>query len=353
MDQILVVFTGGTIGSMKTDRQIDVRSSASYELIERYLKLVGNHAPQLETIQPINILSENLLPQDWNALNDIMKARPSAHYAGVIITHGTDTLAYTAAALSYLFHDSPVPIVLIASNYPISDPRSKGVNNLDNAVRFITGTRLPGVYVCFENSRGEVLIHLGTRIRQSSPFTDEYESSYGVPFGYMENGSFVPADHSANPEIGLVRKPRTPSLPGDARFSSEVLHIRPYPGLDYSYFSFTEGARPKAILHDLYHSATASTRMTDQDGRYSILAFIERCKKEQVPVYICPFKEEGDDLYSTSMQMLDAGAIPLRGITVEAALAKLMLAYGTPSIRSAPEAWMNTSHLLFEHIWHR
>nr|WP_269846513.1 asparaginase domain-containing protein [Paenibacillus roseus] len=344
----MVVFTGGTIGSMKTDRKIDVQSSASYELIERYMELAGSSAPQLETNQPINILSENLLPEDWNALNTLMKAHPPGSYSGVVITHGTDTLAYTAAALSYLFHDSPIPIVLIASNYPISDPRSKGVQNLDNAIRFMTDVRLPGVYVCFENAKGEVPIHLGTRIRQSAPFTHEYESSYGVPFGYMQDGHFVAAEHPVNPGLDLVRNPRISLLPDDMAFSSEVLHIRPYPGLDYSYFSFPEGAKPKAILHDLYHSATASTRMEGRDGRYSILAFIKQCKQNQIPLYISPFKEETDDLYSTSMQILDAGAIPLRGITVEAALAKLMLAYGTPSIRTHAEEWMLSSRLLFE-----
>lgn len=349
MDQLLLVFTGGTIGSIATGRQIDVRSSVSSELVDRYLQRAGEHAPQLTTMQPFNILSENLLPQDWIALKESIADQQPERYSGIIITHGTDTLAYSAAALSYLFHDTRVPIVMIASNYPLADPRSRGVQNLEAAIAFICSEHLPGVFVCFENKQGEALLHLGSRIRQSAPFTDEYESAYGLPFGQMKDGCFHPVEHAVNPKLEQLTPLSRSLLPQDAAFTTDVVYIQPYPGLDYSYYSFDQANRPQAILHDLYHSATAGTR-SDREGRYSLPAFIQRCRQAGIPVYLCPFKEENAHLYATSSVLLEAGAIPLRGITSEAALVKLMLAYGTPSLHPIAATWVQHTTLLHEHI---
>lgn len=349
MDQLLLVFTGGTIGSITAGRQIDVHSSGSYELVDRYLERAGKQAPQLTTIQPFNILSENLLPQDWIALKKRIAAQQPERYSGIIITHGTDTLAYSAAALSYLFHDTRIPIVLIASNYPLSDSRSRGIDNLEAAISFICSERMPGVFVCFENKQGETLLHLGTRIRQSAPFTHEYESAYGQPFGRMKQSCFEPVKHPVNPSLLKLAPPSPYLLPPDAEFTTDIVYIQPYPGLDYSYYSLAEGCRPHAVLHDLYHSATAGTR-SDRDGRHSLPAFIHRCKQAGVPVFLCPFKEEEAKLYASSSTLLEAGGIPLRGMTTEAALVKLMLAYGTLSLRPQAAYWLQSTTLLHEHM---
>lgn len=326
MPHILVAFTGGTIGSRNDSKRIDVDASTSFELIDRYKQAHPQATIRFESIQPLQLLSENLIPSDWMTLRDAIEACATASYDGIIIPHGSDTLAYTAAAMSYVFHDTKVPIVLIASKYPLDDTRGRGVENFANAVDFIVGERLPGVYVIFEDDQGRSIVHLGTRILQAAHFTDEYESAYGVPFGTMTEGRLVTISHRVNPTLAHIREGRSSyTWVRKPAFSDELLHIRPYPGMDYRYYALRE-TKPKAIFHDLYHSGTGGTRALPHR---SLADFTDLCKQLQIDLYIGPVKHVDGDLYASSTTLLEAGAKPLENITVEAALVKLMLAYGT------------------------
>jgi L-asparaginase len=131
-----------------------------------------------------------------------------------------------------------------------------------------------------------------------------------------------------NPELAKVQNQPGPRLniPKIA-FSNEVLYIKPHPGLNYAYYDFSTH-KPKAVLHDLYHSGTASTRMTET-FHASILDFMIYCKSHDVAIYIVPLMNKSGDLYASSIQFMQAGAIPLENISVESALVKLMLAYGS------------------------
>jgi L-asparaginase len=347
LKKMKVIFTGGTIGSRKTDRGIDVDASTSYELIQLYEAYA--HKPNLEfdTVQPLNILSENLVPEDWITIIRELENIDCSLYQGIIITHGTDTLPFTAAALSLSCKWIPIPIVLIASNFPLNDPRGKGVLNFSHAVEFISKQPLAGVFVIFENNCGEAIVHLGTRLTQSDPFTDEYDSTYSVPFGLMNNNQFIHNAHKINPTLAMVQSQPVSAVYNTLfSFSNEVFYIKPYPGLNYRYYDFTKH-KPKAILHDLYHSGTASTRNAASFDA-SILDFLAYCHSHDIQVYIAPFIIKSEDKYASSIQFIKAGAIPLEHISVEAALVKLMLAYGTFAEHDEVSAFMNDTSLFFE-----
>src|SRR5205085_5079000 len=98
MDKLLVIFTGGTIGSQKTGRTIDVDASAAYQLIGEYRDNPRNREVQLDTVQPLQVLSENMVPADWVKLIACLDGVDFSIYKGIIITHGSDTLPYTSAA---------------------------------------------------------------------------------------------------------------------------------------------------------------------------------------------------------------------------------------------------------------
>ncbi|WP_167859806.1 asparaginase [Paenibacillus cymbidii] len=349
MATMLVMFTGGTIGSRKSDRTIDVDAAAAYRLIEAYRASPGNRGVAFETKQPLNILSENMLPADWLTLAASLQEADMAQYDGVIVTHGSDTLAYTAACLSYAFHDIRVPLVLTASNYPLDDPRNVGQRNFGDAIDFILDRRLPGVFVVYENDKGESVVHLGTRLLQAAPFTDQYASTYDVPFGRMKNGKFVPDPHPLNPSPERLHAQQTRGrvFPfGRLAFSTDILYIRPYPGTNYEWFDFAH-RRPKAVLHDLYHSGTACTREAE-GGQYSFHRFIAYCRSYGVTVYAAPIKNASGDLYASSVAMLQAGAVAMENVSIEAALVKLMLAYGMFGTEEEAAALVNGPALFFE-----
>src|SRR5690554_4742477 len=101
---------------------------------------------KFDVLQPLRILSENIVPQDWITLIKCLDSVKLNKYIGIIITHGSDTIPYTSAAISYAYNHTPIPIVLVASNYPLEDERSNGLRNFTDAIDFIHNSPLPGVF---------------------------------------------------------------------------------------------------------------------------------------------------------------------------------------------------------------
>ena len=164
--KILVIFTGGTIGSTKSGSVIDIDAETSFQLLESYLAQPQAKAVEFETQQPIYILSENLVPNDWDALLHTLNSVDQSQYDGIIIAHGTDTLPYTAAAISFGIQQCDVPVLLVSSDYPLDDKRANGLVNFTGAIDFIAQGVVAGVFVVFKNNNGETLVHLGSRLRE-------------------------------------------------------------------------------------------------------------------------------------------------------------------------------------------
>lgn len=328
MKRILVVFTGGTIGSKASGDSINVHGDGAYALLEAYEGSAAARTDvRLETIQPLNLLSENMTTGDWSVLAaSIRRKMDGSAFDGILVTHGSDTLAYTAAMMGYLFADIAIPLVLTASNYPIADARSNGLRNFSSAIDFIAGAALPGVFVVYENAAGISQVYLGTRIMQCEPFTDQFRSPYDLVYGHMEDRRFRWHEDARNPLPDTLRPVSAPLRWGHdmPAIDTGIVYVKPYPGLDYSLYTWTE-RKPKAILHDLHHSGTACGL---EGGAYSLPAFIKRCAVDDIDVYIAPVKNASDAMYASSHKLIGAGAVMLAGMSVEAALTKLMLAYG-------------------------
>ena len=134
---ILVIFTGGTIGSVVDDNWISVDSSAKYTLIETYKKRYKDTDTVFDTVSPYYILSENLSAKELTLLYKCVKENACKEYDGIIITHGTDTLQYTSAAIGLLFPKIDLPVVFVSSAYPLENPLENGSENFAAAVGLI------------------------------------------------------------------------------------------------------------------------------------------------------------------------------------------------------------------------
>ncbi|WP_165861360.1 asparaginase [Paenibacillus paeoniae] len=350
MKRLLVIFTGGTIGSKAEGLAINVSDSGSYTLLEEYRKQpFYRNDVQLDTIQPLNLLSENLTPQDWLVLAKAIREVDWSLYEGLIVTHGSDTLAYTAAMMSYLFADVPIPLVLTASNYPIADVRSNGLRNLSSSIDFIVNASLPGTFVVYENNKGEPLVYLGTRIFQNESFTDQFLSPYELVYGMMASDrTFQLVEDRRNPDPASL-SPRASTLswePLTLQLEDAVLYIKPYPGLNYDLYDFSK-QKPRVILHDLHHSGTANAL---EAGPYSLTAFIEKIRELEIDCYLCPITNASDALYDSSHRLIDAGARFIENISIEAALTKLMLAYGMIEEDGARDAFIRSASIYYEKL---
>ena len=161
--KIGVIFTGGTIGSQKGENGIAPSKEAPLRLLRDYAARTGD-AYCFETAGPDAILSENLTFAHICSVAAHVRAKMD-EWDGIIVTHGTDTLQYTGAALGYIFGLSSKPVVLVSANYPLDDARSNGLDNFCAAVAFLRAVpEAKGVFTAYRNRGESVRIHRSTRI---------------------------------------------------------------------------------------------------------------------------------------------------------------------------------------------
>jgi L-asparaginase/Glu-tRNA(Gln) amidotransferase subunit D len=346
MKQILLVFTGGTIGSTATDGTIDTASNAPFKLLQLFEQQYQNHKDiHFDTLQPIQILSENLAPAAWELIITAIESIQPDKYDGIIITHGTDTLAYTAAAMSFYFNTSRVPILLVSSDYPLDNPKCNGLANFICAVEFIKQRIKTGVFVPYRNAGQAMQVHLGSRLACSLQLSGDFYSVQGNSFMQFDGQHFT----SANELPAESRKPAKQDAAIDRislnpQFSSHILMIKPYPGLDYSNIKLDA---VDAVLHDLFHSGTACT--TEQWGKnHSLLEFAKRCGDLGITVYLAPAVKT-ENAYQSTRELIEHGAEMIWNTSIEAAYVKLMLAYGNFSDKQQVSKLINRD-IACEHV---
>ena len=157
MKRILLIATGGTIASTEDGNGLSPALTGE-ELAQSVPEISG--LCELDVVQPMNIDSTNMRPSDWMRILDVI-VEGYADHDGFVILHGTDTMSYTAAALSYLIQDSPKPIVLTGSQKPMGNPFTDAKLNLYQSLLYALDEHSHDVSIVF----GGVAI-AGTRARK-------------------------------------------------------------------------------------------------------------------------------------------------------------------------------------------
>ncbi len=306
--KILVIFTGGTIGSVSGRKWISLDDSTNYTLIENYKK-DGDDGVKFDVVSPYSILSENLSAEEITLLCEEVRKGVKKNYDGIIVTHGTDTIQYTAAALAYTVNAKNLPIVMVSANYPLEDERSNGNDNFKAAVDFIKSKKANGVFISYKN-RGEerTQIHLATGAVGHAEALDEIFSLGGQPFATVTAGEvelcknaqeFLP--NEVDRKVQFVSSPKT-------------LIINSNPGDEFVYN--VEGLN--AVLIKPYHSGTLNTESEN------LHKFCERAKDLGVPVLLC--NVAGGKAYVSSKNYKDLQLTVLPFCTVPAIYMKVWLA---------------------------
>lgn len=308
MKKILVLFTGGTIGSATTDGIIDVEREGKYAVVEAYKSAYGDDV-EFECRQVLNILSENMGFSGWEKMIHEINGIDTALYSGVILTHGSDTLAYTSALLGMYFRHFDIPLFIIASNKPIGEKGSNGLFNFTSAVGLIKEGKYKGIFTLYER------VMLPTRVIPADTCRDRF----GV-YGYDGFNDFsVFSGVSEN----MLSRPRERIFHEDIKFRKRVLFIEGYPAMDFGCFVPSDDT--VAVLYSPYHSATACTDVSEGEN-YALTEFIKRCITKNIMVYICGLKRKVP-IYSTVAEIIKAGSIPIYSTSAVAAYMKLLLAY--------------------------
>ena len=184
MKKILVLLTGGTIGSKVENGVIDVGENSVYLLTSLYEEKFGKE--DFEVRVPLQILSENMTMDSLLVLLKAVRDVKTEEYAGVIIAHGSDTLSFTSAFMGLLFDHYKIPIVLVASNLPLSKPEGNGLANFAAAVSFIRNSAQGGVYVIYRDHKSCMKVYHALTICEADPVLDDYHDFKPLDIWRME-----------------------------------------------------------------------------------------------------------------------------------------------------------------------
>ncbi len=296
MKRIALLYTGGTIGAVVKNGCADAQTGASRVLTARYRRDHPDAAVLFEESEPLTTLSENMTVDKWNLLLEALHTQLLTEPDGIVVTHGTDTLSFTAGLLAVAFADAAVPILLVSSHTPPADPLANGHRHFAAAVEAVRQGHPAGVYAVLseQGAEGPVRIVRASDVTQCMPLSHQ--------FGVVPGKTFPPLKE-------------TPP-----RLSPCVQIVRPYPGLDYRTVALPAGTR--AVLHSLYHSGTACME-GEHTGLNDLTA---RCREAGIPLFVCP-APAGDAAYQygTSLRLFGEGVYPLRGMTLESAYGLLLI----------------------------
>lgn len=274
--KILVIFTGGTIGSTVKGEYISTDGNKPRVIMEQYRQRGGRENVEFEYESPYTILSENLSGRNMAELGACVQRGLEKDYDGIVITHGTDTLQYSAAAISYGVGNVDIPIVLVSSNYVLEDSRANGGDNFYYGVDFICNHYGNGVFVSYRNQDGKTYIHSGLNVLAHEAYSDEIHSVGNQFYGLYENGIF-----KFNPEY---RKKEVPCLGLPKGESSGVLRMAVHPGMCYP----KDLQEIRGILLESYHSGTLCASVAEFQN------FLLEANQKGIPVYLIGVNNETD-----------------------------------------------------------
>ena len=304
--KILLLTTGGTIASVPGGEGLAPHRSG---VMERELEQLRTYYSI--TVQDVMCLdSSNIRPEEWQLIaKTVFEQRQG--YDGIVISHGTDTMAYTASAVTFMLPDIDLPVVFTGSQLPLTDMLSDGPDNLRTAFA-MAASGCPGVFLAFD--RKVMLGCRAVKVRASG-------------FSAFESVNARYAAQVSNQ--GLVIDPQVlPRFQGQSRLcpdiSREVFLLKLTPGLNPAVFDMLAAMGYKGIVIEAFGLGGMNVLHRGLRG-------IRRCVEDGVSIVVttqCLYDSANLEVYQVGNKLLELGVIQGRDMTSEAAMTKLMWAIG-------------------------
>lgn len=331
LPMVSILGTGGTIAS-----RVDYRTGAvhpattSEELYSLFPELA-----EIATINPeivLSVYSENLEPGHWETIAKRAGEVVAEGASGIILTMGTDTMGYTAAALSFALRGLPIPLFIVGSQRSSDRPSSDAFLNLIGAATMAVGADISGVYVVMhaDSSDERLAIHRGTRVRKNhTSARDAFESMGVEPVGYWtRQGAQITAREPPPPRgnvAGFVPMPR---------FDPRVALVKFYPSLPPEHLGAVLGTGLRGVVFEGTGLGHINRRNIEVVRRFVADGGVA-CMTSQ-----CLWGRVDLDVYDTGRDLLQAGVVPLEDALPETALAKLMWVLANSATAEAAKGLM-------------
>ena len=319
LPRVLVIGVGGTILSRVDYITGAVRSAVSAEELLSILPEVRDIA-EIDTEVIMNKYSEHLTPRDWSIIaRRVYEYISQQKYDGIVILHGTDTLGYTAAALSFAIQNSPIPIILVGSQRSSDRPSSDAALNLISAIRIAGYADIAGVYVAMhkDSSDTTIVLHRGTRVRKNhTSRRDAFQSIDVDPVLEIDSNGSIKYNYK-----DLTRDyDRSPML--YPNFSRDVALVKFYPGMHRNILISLVNSGVKAIIIE----GTGLGHIGEH-----LFETVEAIIRDGVKIFMtsqCIWGRVNMKVYDTGRILMKIGVVPLENIISETAYVKASWALG-------------------------
>ena len=318
LPEVAILSTGGTIASRVDYRTGGVRPALTandlYSVVPELAEVAA-----IETEIVLSIFSENITTRHWTEIAKNVAKHVENGKAGVVIAHGTDTLGYTAAALSFALQNLSVPVILVGSQRSADRPSSDAATNLLAAVRAAAVAPFAGVFVAMHETVSDrvIVFHRGTKVRKChTSRRDTFKSINTPPVARLKDEKFsmlVEDYEKRDLRRKLVLRPN---------FNEKVALVKFYPNFNPNVLEwYAENGFRGIVLEGTGLGHIGS----------SLFPAIRRAVERDVILAMtsqCIWGRLGMNVYDTGRDLLAMGVVPLEDMLAETALVKLMWVFG-------------------------
>jgi len=308
MKKILIIYTGGTIGMVRTADGYAPKSGYFHSALEEIPDLQSPDLPDWDMYEMTPLLdSSNMTVKEWNKIGSLIAEKYDS-YDGFVVLHGTDTMAYTASALSFMLENLGKPVVLTGSQIPLCEIRSDGRDNL-----------ITSLLIAANEKVHEVCLYFGGSLMRGNRATK-----------YSADGmlAFVSPNYRVLAEAGIsIRYHKSALLPKpDKPLRLQLLEnipigvLKVFPGIQFELFESIMTEKLKGIVIETFGAGNIPGEGS------ALLPIIRRASENGTVLTVCSQCPQGTvslGTYETSSALKRAGAVSGMDITTEAAVAKL------------------------------
>ncbi|MFA6679743.1 MAG: Glu-tRNA(Gln) amidotransferase subunit GatD [Candidatus Methanomethylophilaceae archaeon] len=314
LPSLVLLGTGGTIASY-----VDYRTGAVHPALST--SDMVNAVPEIRDIANVrakvlfSIFSENMDIHHWQELAKAVAEEINNGADGVIIPHGTDTLGYTAAALSFMLGDVPKPVVLVGAQRSSDRPSSDASSNLMACARFCTKANRAGVFVVMHDTPGDdsFAVHVGSRVRKMhTSRRDAFKSMNVVPAAHLDHEGKITTNTEGRPITNGKAVAKT-------NMEKAVVLLQYYPGMDPKLFEdiFMKSKGVVISGSGLGHVSEGMIPLVKKAiANGTVIVMTSQCLNGQTNM----------NVYNTGRDLIKAGVISVLDMLPETAYVKLMWA---------------------------
>lgn len=305
LKKLLLLSTGGTIASVVSDAGLVPRESG-----DELIKLLGSIPYQVRVKDILQLDSSNIQPEEWELIaKEIYKNR--LDYDGIVVSHGTDTMAYTSSMLSFMLQGIEIPVVLTGSQVPMNVLLSDAPDNLKAA--FVAADKCsPGIYLAFDRK-----ILIGCRaVKVRTTSFNAFESVNIPPVAKITSDGMV-----FNYKVRRQEK----ECKLNTKIDSQVSLVKLFPGFDTKLLAAMADNGCHGIVIEAYGMGGMNYI------RRNMVKAVSDLIKRGIPVITssqCLYERSDLTKYEVGRLALLEGAISAHDMTSEAAITKLMWALG-------------------------